>query len=85
MNDVTNCNQCHNACMLDEVKCGRGEKYREYILGGGKPEEYETSKGEAHGGGERNRKHSGHGHHGGYDRHGERSEHGYRREDRGDD
>ena len=49
MSEVTNCNQCHNACKLDEVRCGRGEKYRDYIQSGGDPEKYVPQKGERHG------------------------------------
>lgn len=52
MSEITNCNQCHNACRLDEVKCGRGERYREYLQNGGKPEEY-APKNERHHEGER--------------------------------
>lgn len=50
MSKMTNCNQCHNACRLDEVKCGRGEKYREYLQNGGDPESYVPEKRKEHGG-----------------------------------
>ena len=63
MNEVINCNQCHNACKLDEVRCGRGEKYRDYIQGGGDPEQYVPQKGERHGEGDGREMHGNHGGH----------------------
>lgn len=54
MNEIIYCNQCHNACKLDEVRCRRGERYRIYIQNGGKPGEYIPEKSERHHKGRKN-------------------------------
>lgn len=63
MSEVINCNQCQNACKLDEVKCGRGKKYRDYIQSGGDPEKYVSQKCERHNVEDRSRHHGKHGGH----------------------